>query len=936
MSTNVDSLRNRFYDDLAQLGVDCYALFVQDQWQPFLYIPHEIDPFIYYPETVVAGPSHAYFDRLEQALLGISLPNGISLTKDSKFSAIWAEHARLLDAPWNNRGIKLDANLAPLYSTFAEREHIKSVALIQPVLSSSRSTTAKSPLLFLNFRKPKSFDDQTRLQLLDLGARMIAEVGRDTERRATTWLPSAVKTIGAQSELVRKVVGAAMPGMDTLHAQHIGDLSQRDFYTSLLDTVVTTAIPKRADIDASSKLSSSAAMMLMKENSRGVVLESVAQIPPTGYQNEIQSLNTIGHSYRPSISSCTVLTGRTHFINHVDTKQSVCIELPRTWALALVAEVGQNINFNIQEIRNHCLLTVSRDRLVEAIDFLNSTTWGRRYNTLVDKLRIRGSANYGDIYLPLSSSWGAPCSELCVPITLCGQSIGCINIEFPSYFMNPALLNVVTFLSGLAGVAIAMRLKSRLLTNVNRFAQAMGEALDFEAELGNSLRLFAECVRDAMWCKHVAFAVRANNPRTGEGPYCRLISSAERPTTSEPRRGLRKDGWTSWLGQTSNEVIGVVFRFNIADIAEASEDDCLILPAERWKILRLSKGDICLEILDDGLRTVDQKLSLSVLDHKDCSTIIAFKLPFAGAVDAGSLTSKSIGSDAILWVSHRHFGICDFGEVGKTDLKKLRLYIDHALSIVSNCAVVPAAWRASATSAEHMKIFLRHGGLGEPLGECESVLAKAISELPDHSSLHEHLRQLIRISRYMQQKVDLFLDAQILWSRESLLNEIKSRAKASGDGVRIHMIVNDAWHIAKAMSALSMQSESKIFFQNVVPTSLRVRTSESHLLELLLQAFRNCRQYARTDKGLKIEVAATTLADGGIRITITDNGPGIRDVLIQRLNLLDVRSRIKSGHGLGTHVIYTFSEGLGRSTATIRTIPSGGTQVTFEVVDWSK
>ena len=62
------------------------------------------------------------------------------------------------------------------------------------------------------------------------------------------------------------------------------------------------------------------------------------------------------------------------------------------------------------------------------------------------KLERRSTRQYSDLYQALDSEWRLPCSELCLPILVAQNVLGCINIECSEpYAWNSAYVNMLTY-----------------------------------------------------------------------------------------------------------------------------------------------------------------------------------------------------------------------------------------------------------------------------------------------------------------------------------------------------------------------------------------------------------------------------------------------------------------------------------------------------------
>ena len=88
------SLRTTFKPQFDELGVDCYSIFCQDQWQPYTYIPHEVDPNMYYPEAVSSAPAHRLIEIRKKLMRE---GQGVSFDTIMEMSAAYQSLAHLTE-----------------------------------------------------------------------------------------------------------------------------------------------------------------------------------------------------------------------------------------------------------------------------------------------------------------------------------------------------------------------------------------------------------------------------------------------------------------------------------------------------------------------------------------------------------------------------------------------------------------------------------------------------------------------------------------------------------------------------------------------------------------------------------------------------------------------------------------------------------------------
>lgn len=108
-----------------------------------------------------------------------------------------------------------------------------------------------------------------------------------------------------------------------------------------------------------------------------------------------------------------------------------------------------------------------------------------------------------------------------------------------------------------------------------------------------------------------------------------------------------------------------------------------------------------------------------------------------------------------------------------------------------------------------------------------------------------------------------------------------------------------------------------------VPEALTMRQDRDDMLELLGNLLDNACKFARAQVALHI-----ARHDGGIRLTISDDGPGIEDTVLKRLMERGLRlDEAVEGHGLGLSICRDIVDSYG-GNLTFACGPEGGLQAT--------
>jgi hypothetical protein len=733
-----------------------------------------------------------------------------------------------------------------------------------------------------------------------------------------------------------------MPGADAPSLSHASadEPSDVDFYQKVLESLEAAA-GLRKDKPFLSSLN-----LLTENTSDEVDLISAARHPTDCEHSPSQKLPGNAGAYAPSITGCTVLMSRTHLLNYVDERHEASIEIDSS-AADVISPILETVS------RDTCWLvpipgspnfrlSISRND-PSIMDLLRNSDFGRNYPILVDKLLARKISNYGQLYVEPRREWPRGGSELCAPILLCGQSLGCVNIESQQpYAMNPEVLNVITFLCGMAGVAIATRMKSSLIREVNLLVNKMISAGSTASSSWDTpLFNFALAVRKILWCRHVEFVVRASNPWGNETVYSRLVDSVTPPSSiaglpkeHNLRSPLRPDGWTSKVGLADDDTLGAILHIDKPVFSSAAPMD--VYPKKGYWIRRDSNGRVELIAMKEA--EVHLEMRLNAKEHKDCTWFFAIRLPVT--VTRHGQANPSLPGKAVLWIHHAERGSCQFGSSHRVDKKRLTIYCEHAISIAEACSIVPAMWETSVAGWEQTHAFLNHGGLSEPIGSLYNAIDRGL-ERCDNDSDRLFWRTRKALAEYLADKVETYTDVLTLWDSKRLRNSIVERASREQE-ISLREFCDNCWMAATMLKQYSLDVESNIHWTNNVEPDLTIRTSRRHLRELVVQCLRNCRKHGverdfiKHKKALKVAISAELLASGVFRIIIEDTGPGFDSTLLDRVSfsLIDIRNRIASGQGLGLYIMYNFAAAIGDDKLVIDSGANGkGARISFRIVD---
>ena len=195
------TLREEFDRLLNSHGVDCFTIYAEDLWQPGEWIPQEVDTALFYPEAAYVGPTQNFANEIRAKIerespTTLGDPHGVSgaFVTDVRSDPLLSRSV-LPPHPLEHR---------KLYSGFVDREEIVSCAVFIPNKPRISDDMLRE-ILFLNFRKPQTFDPASKESLVRLANMMLHKVPSQVRERNRNAYAPAKTMIRAFTSLLKEV-----------------------------------------------------------------------------------------------------------------------------------------------------------------------------------------------------------------------------------------------------------------------------------------------------------------------------------------------------------------------------------------------------------------------------------------------------------------------------------------------------------------------------------------------------------------------------------------------------------------------------------------------------------------------------------------------------------------------------------------------------------
>lgn len=853
--TSKYGIRSTFARELTGLGIDCYSVYTQDTWHPHVYIPHDIDPHLFYPEPMFGAPGRRFCEQIVQDTIQ---GNGEGSTKFTLPQVIHSTFFR--DA---KRGPRID----PLFDTsvygkwellfqgFANREGIVSSAVFVPEQPVIRENMLPE-VLFFNFRSEQRFDKKQRFSLALLANAIFASIEIELSRRKKYWQTALLWTTRCQSSLTSIF-------NDGLVYQP-GEHSEASFVEYLLENLYAHLKRPQERLLAS--------VYLLRRDRDTITLNRCGKQSGEMGKGDFLREQICYSADSPSITVCTAITGRAHLLNHIDPPGQTSIELMLHEYRSL-AESSLAPNYALRpptfrEPPRLILFFESNEKVHEAT-ILETI----KVQRVAQKLIARHRVQYSDIFGELDSVWPRPCSEVCVPIYAGQQLVGCVNIESNvTYRFNPSALNVLVAVSTIVGAAVMQRDNARMLDEVQKASEAFHTSQHPDMD---SLRLneLAKQVARTLGCRSIDIEI-ATGPDGTRPEYSLIATSRE----SHDEHGF--GSWTTAVTKSRPDNASAVIvdlaesreigELSVYDVFEVGEKDSELLDRVRHRHLDAGSWH-------DNVRyrLVSRAVAVLAPDLQRVSR----KLDIVIGVSIGASENLHVSQlpQAILWAtfSNRPFALRD--EQWANQLRRDGL-LRHLLSTAERCSVVPLTWSSQALSAIRFNRAMHHGGLIDTLEKVSFELQRAeiefqklgeSSKLPvlGYANITEHIAKASYLSKYLCSHLNVA-------RRISGTNDVRQHSEAVealAHSWSLRELCDESWRVVTAHFS---HRDQTIRFVNSEDISIRVSIDEiSEMLTLILS---NCVLHGSGRNGIRTAIVDWRReGERSVRLRISDESMGV-------------------------------------------------------------
>jgi hypothetical protein len=913
-----DTIRGRFFEQLESLGVDCYTIYTRDKWHPYVYIPHDLDPNLFYPEPMSGTPRGNFCESMsalmwpkvaegepeprsreegQQLLKG---GRGYTFTLPDILRGVFIEQA--LDTPRFELGFRPSdfGKYSVLYSEFFIREQVHSAAVFCPKKSRITGREEDRELLFFNFRTQQEFSRPRRHALALLANAILNSLFTDVEARARSWDQVLVKTIQCQSMATRLFNESLVydSGAETEH-----------FINELLKLLRQYLKRKDENMLAS--------VYLLESDGVSQKLKRFGKQVGDKKSVEVEDMETQPCKGKGSITVCTTVTGRAHLLNYVDPEGHTSVELTLAQYRALLAsrlphdrlilEPGGGRKPPRLVLMDSRQVTDNEWQVIQSF-LLQVPTAANVY----ERLRRRASCQYADIFGELDLNWNRPCSEVCVPIAVGSDTIGCINVESSrTYRFNPSSLNVLASVGTIIGAAVVQRDRRDMLNAIQRCAELFHTSTHMNREsLG--LDELAKAVARNLGCQQIAIDALA-------GPI--LHPEYHRLAASHPS-GLGSDGvlsvppeWREFIVEgmkgegfrgivvTNDFQAPVLYRVYAVPPHESVEardppgseaikalpetDEHLSGPSPK-----AAEGEQGPTMVEGALGDIAEKFELRrmpeelALHHASHEWDLIMGIPLVTQQD------RSRPCDGIMWASylHRKFSV---ESARAWDKLQRDLYLGRLLDTARRCSIIPVTLGSKAWEALRYRKAVLHGKWENIIAKISTLLVNGnvSGKEDDHATavlLTEYIRNHVYVTNKIFGSPDLAALRATLQEHAPILSIKQAIEAADGITQRIYQTGKERIHVT--------------FLPR---TDYNVRAHGEFLRELLVMILSNCVRHGRGDSTatrVEIECAVDSASAGELLcVTIRDKGSGFGpDVLGEGREIpwWNVDGRTENGFGL--------------------------------------
>ncbi|QDV91519.1 hypothetical protein RAS2_26210 [Phycisphaerae bacterium RAS2] len=885
------AIRTEFDAELRRLGVDCYTIYVQDIWKPLEYIPHEVDPQLYYHEPMYGQPTAPFIRNLLRDLYDTSRPS-------------LAHHPNIFVHAYNSTdetppsGHTSFAAQFPQFSTlydgFMQREKIERFVAFTPrrLKPLEKDLPRRPPILLFYFRwldgggQLRELTRDYLYALADLADRIFRLVDVQTSERAQSldWFSPLRKTFRRLS-----YVDAALRELTSPNSSLNLDSTLKGLWELCFGPFDQPNPGERATRLATVHT------LECGDEPKLCTLVSLPTFPMKEERDQLIQASS-------SITVCTTLTGRTHLLNHVDPvepERYTSIALPAV-AFSAFQSVFAELERLFPENRLSLVSPTSRqgrgkiERLPARLRWRgqrNKLDWTRarrlceiRCPTLVPyikKLAVRTELHYGDMFKDLHKQWERPSCELCLPIrSRDGFVLGCINLEYSeTYRFFPHIVGVLSDFAQKVGYVISSQ---RVLSLMERGANATQIPLRGSPPKSNVYEQFAHDVMEYFLCDHVDVLIR---DAFDEQPIYRLIACSKGNADAEKKGSSCK--WTSALGTGEGDVIGFAVFCCLADGASKPTSALAIKKRDAQRDADYWRNSLDYPHLS-GFGAQERELIAVPLEESDLEQLGEVRTHETKAtiligVRIGANSASPQEPAAVMWSAFYTPTRIQVGNA-KRHIDVLLRYVRMLLGIGAHLSSIPLAWASQYRTLPQILSAFRHAKVGDALGPAANLLEqlvhdkygdKWILEIPSRMD-DDHIRALV--STYYVKMIAQTLELLILDDEELLVSKCKGLARQ----VSLRDVVYECWLAAQLIA------QNKYFVLTPsIDLDITVLVYRNALSLVLVNIFTNLLLRSNSENATdsqQVEIRCEQCQDGGWALSIRDFGVGLnKEQLNQRL-----------------------------------------------------
>lgn len=888
---------------LNEAGVGAYVLFTQDDWHPSRYFPQDVDPHLFYPEAVYGTPSTQHLDVLAKETKVVSPDLRVRYDPDPTIADLY----------WHNPVSDTFRRTTPLFGNFIERERVASIALfVQP-----QPHSEKPAILMFAFRRGPDaravdFTPGKQKALEQLARRVFARLpGQMRQRQANpAWHDAMLRSLRQVSEVQRFLA------RDLLSSP--GTRPGAPFYEKLMTRALSHIL--------ASDSASAASLWKLSTQTGTLLLNREAIVGSYDPAQSVASQACDGSA--TSVTICSTLTGRPHLLSYIDAAGVVSVPIPDTAVKTLVSSplpAGFRVGPESSSYSRVPRWRLEFD-LKHRLDFEEHANTLRRalgqvHGGLIDRLTANVHASFSNLYLELGGDTQRARSELCIPIYVADQPVGCLNVESSlCRRFTPATMSVLMALRDALTIAIGREIDVDVLQSIHETSEKI--LRDSQAILNTStLDDFAERVRCSVLCDEVLFCSQLRGASENrKASYD--VAAASRAVSSRQRNIIRPSGWTDFLwNHRDPEVEGVLLDTNSPKAG--------VPLANAWLLKRENTGDPAGRLIGQLEPVPDRIRQILSLNNASQAARVRMQVGIK-IVDPSNRAVRSV-----VWFSYIHPGRV-YPDAGKVKLPVLLGCVRNLAATARWCSIVPEMVNSRSLMYGKFYKAMTHEGFSLMVESTEVDLRKVMDCLqarvmPPSEQLTEARSRTATAQlgvEYISAKIDALTQYSVFENQDELAQLVRKRASS----FLLSDIIQDAWTLAK--KAYSRKVYPRLEAQ--IPAGLRITTSRRHLLLLLVNVLINSIEHGRPVAGWPaavVQIRTEAAEAGRIRIVIRDNGPGFEEQFLrtETQDILDRGVPHAKHERQGTMIIKRVSRAISGEMADLRNHPEGGAETAFSL-----